>query len=106
MKARTPTPEDITFEEFKDGYKIIVAENDLYIFSPIGASLFIPYHPYKSDKYTLNYDEISCTKQDEIVWDIYCQELKEVIINDDLWKIFKNKIDNLIKKDISLFPYV
>jgi hypothetical protein len=106
MKARTPIPDDITFQQAKDGYQVIVAENDLYIFSPIGASLYIPYHPYKSDRYTLNYDEINCSKQSDVAWGIYCEDLSEVTCNNDLWKTFKNKIDALISSDICKFPYV
>lgn len=105
MKPTTPKQEDVIFLQKKDGYVVTTTETDVFIQTPNGAYLYIPYHPQTHDRYTLNYDEISCTKKDINAHVIYC-DIVDALSGDLSWERMKKLINGIVSKDICAFPFV
>ena len=105
MQPKQPKQEEIIFLQKKDGYTVTTTETDVFIQTPNGAYLYIPYHINTPDRYTLNYDEISCTKKDINAYVIYC-DVVDALQGDLSWGRMKKIIDDLVNKDICCFPFV
>jgi len=99
MEAIKPKQQDVIFSKQIDGYNLQATEDDVFISTPNGAVIYIPYHPFKADRYTLCYDGINCSKRKEYADHIYAE-----LVDMD-WVILKYKIDTIVNEDINAFPF-